>query len=158
MEEAARLLLSIAQRGPQRTGMLIPESNLRLLGEYLVDELKDELSFKCPVVHGLEERNRKGLREKRHSAMGEYPFLESGILQDSVAYELIWDSGRATGIRLGYKPHYRTDEHDYGEILEHKWGRLGPKDLLYEKRSDLEDVFGVGNFTITTEPFQMIEV
>lgn len=144
MEEAARLLMSIAQSGPQRTGMLIPESNLRLLGEYLVDELKKKLSIECDGRH--------------HSKMGEYPFLESGTLKDSVAYELIWDSGRATGVRLGYVPHYRDDQHDYGEILEHDWGRLGPKDLLYEKRSDLEDVFGVGNFTITTEPFQMIEV
>ena len=158
MEEAARLLMSIAQSGPQRTGMLIPESNLRLLGEYLVDELKKKLSFKCPVAHGVEHNNEKGLKETRHSNPGEYPFLESGILQDSVAYELIWDSGRATGVRLGYVPHYRDDQHDYGEILEHDWGRLGTQDLLYEKRSDLEDVFGVGNFTVTPEPFQMIEV
>ena len=144
MEEAARLLMSIAQSGPQRTGMLIPESNLRLLGEYLVDELKKKLSIECDGRH--------------HSKMEKYPFLESGILKNSVAYELIWDSGRATGVRLGYVPHYREDQQDYGEILEHDWGRLGTQDLLYEKRSDLEDVFGVGNFTITPEPFQMIEV
>jgi hypothetical protein len=144
MEEAARLLMSIAQGGPQRTSMLIPESNLRLLGEYLVDELKKALSVKC--------------NGKSHSAMGQYPFLESGTLRDSVAYEIIKTNNVANGIRLGYKPHYRDDEHDYGEILEHDFDRLGPSDLLYEKRSDLEDVFGVGNFTITPEPFQMIEV
>jgi hypothetical protein len=143
MEEAARLLLSIAQSGPQRTGMLIPESNIKLLGDYLVEQLQEALSVNCIG---------------QHSKVGEYPQLESGILRNSVAYEILKTDNIATGIRLGYVPHYRDDDHDYGEILEHRMGRLGVNELISSEMSSIKDVFNVGDFTVTPEPYQMIEV
>jgi hypothetical protein len=144
MEEAARLLLSIAQSGPQRTGMLIPESALHRLGGQLLEQLWENLSVPVEYVNGVFTRSEEG----------EYPRMETGDLRNSIQYKLI-----PNGIELGYTKIEGHDSEAYGEELHYDMGRKGPANLVHEEGSTLLDqVFGVGNYTISEHPYRLIEV
>jgi hypothetical protein len=146
MREAAMLFASIAAKGKRGQGLIVPISRLKELGDQLVKDLRDKLGVVNP-------------NNKNPSVPGDYPHLVTGDLQKSVAYQII-----DGGIKLGYTPHshgqWFGNDFDYGEFLANEKERKGPFDFLNENdtRAELDKVFGVGGYTVSNHPYEMIEL